>query len=194
MQLKALANQAIQNYEDNANEHREKAPRYVEGHKVWIDTRNMKTNRPMKKGDNKWDGPHTVLKAYKRSCLLRLPATMKIFPVFHNVLLRPYTLSKGLPGQAQINEAESRKMRGRVLERTNGIKEQEAKWEFEAILDCWRHPKEGLQYQVKWKHHKPSWQPAADLKGNNRIILNFHAANPNKPGPPTWVKKPSNPW
>jgi hypothetical protein len=126
-QLKALANQAIQNYENNVNEHREEAPKYAEGQRVWIDTRNMKTNRPMKKGDDKWDGPYTVLKAYKRSCLLRLLGTMKVSPVFHNVLLRPYTLSKGLPGQTQINEAESRKTRGRVLERTDGTEEQEAK-------------------------------------------------------------------
>jgi len=188
-QLKALAAQAIQRYEEDSNNTRQEAPRYTEGQKVWVDTRNMKTNRPMKKGDDKWDGPYTILKVYKRSCLINLPPTMKIFPVFHNSLLRAYTSAKGLPGQNKINEAESQKTRGRVLERTDGIEEPIVKWEFEALLDCWKHPKNGLQYLVKWKYHRPSWQPAADLKGNNDIIIDFHTTYPDKPGPPSWVRK-----
>ena len=84
----------------------------------------------MKKGDDKWDGPYTILKVYKRSCLINLPLTMKIFPVFHNSLLRAYTSAKGLPGQNKINEAESQKTRGRVLERTDGIEEPTVKWHF----------------------------------------------------------------
>jgi hypothetical protein len=72
------------------------------------------------------------------------------------------------------------------------MEEPTVKWEFEAILDCWKHPKNGLQYLVKWKYHRPSWQPAADLKGNNDIIIEFHNAHPNKPGPPSWTRKHNN--
>ena len=60
---------------------------------------------------------------------------MKIFPVFHNSLLRPYADSNGLPGQTAINKAESRRTQGRILERTDGTDETVEKWEFKKILD-----------------------------------------------------------
>ena len=107
-QLKALARLSSQRYEENANESRAEAPRYLVGEEVYINTRNMKTNRPMKKGDDKWAGPYPILKVYPRSCLVQLPDHMKIFPVFHNSLLRPKTDGQGLKGQDLINEAESR--------------------------------------------------------------------------------------
>src|ERR1043165_2937315 len=96
----------------------------------------MKTNRPMKKGDDKWTGLYPILKVYPRSCLLRLPKGMKIFPVFHNSLLWPKTSSKGLAGQDRINEAEAKNTRGRVLEREDGIEELVEKWEFKGLFDC----------------------------------------------------------
>ena len=105
----------------------------------------------MKKGDDKWAGPYLILKAYRRSCLLELPEGIKIFPVFHNSLLRPKPDAKGLPGQDRINEAESKITRGRVLERENGTEELVVKWEFESLLDC--HNEDGLHYLVKWRHH-----------------------------------------
>ena len=52
-QLRALAKQSADRYEQNANAHREDAPRYKEGDEVYVNTRHMKTNRPMKKGDGK---------------------------------------------------------------------------------------------------------------------------------------------
>jgi hypothetical protein len=58
-QLKALAAQAIQRYEEDSNNTRQEAPRYTKGQKVWVDTRNMKTNRPMKKGDVRGISPLT---------------------------------------------------------------------------------------------------------------------------------------
>lgn len=191
--LKALAAQSIQRYEDYANKTRSDAPLYKEGDKVWVSTKNMKTNRPMKKGDDKWDGPYKVLKVYKRACLLQLPANFKIFPVFHNSLLRPLHRSPGLPGQDIINVTESRRNQGRVLERDDETHEETERWEFEEILDC--HNEDGFHYQVKWKHHPASWQPAEDLRGQENVIIAFHLANPGKPDPPAWVgfKRPIAP-
>jgi hypothetical protein len=186
-QLKALAQQSAARYEEYANVSREDAPHYQEGDEVYIDTRNMKTNRPMKKGDDKMTGPYPIKKVYPRACLVDLPPNMKIFPVFHNSLLRPHKRATGLPGQQQINEAESRHLRGRILEREDGTNEVVEKWEFEALLDC--HNDYGdLQYLVKWKHHAPTWQPATDLKGQDEVILEFHRTHPSKPAPPSWVK------
>jgi len=54
---------------------------------VYIDTRNIKINRLIKKGDNKMAGPYLIKKVYPRVCLVDLPPNIKIFPVFHNSLL-----------------------------------------------------------------------------------------------------------
>jgi reverse transcriptase-like protein/integrase-like protein len=187
--LKALAKQSQQRYEDNANAHREDAPKFRVGDQVYVDTRNMKTNRPMKKGDDKWTGPYKVLEVYPRACRVQLPNGVKIFPVFHNHLLRPKTTSTGLPGQAAINEAESRNIRGRILEREDGATEPVEKWEFDKLLDS--HNEDGLHYLIKWRHHQATWQPADDLRGQDNVLLEFHRQNPDKPGPPTWVKRPA---
>ena len=187
--LKALAKQSQQRYEDNANAHREDAPKFRVGDQVYVDTRNMKTNRPMKKGDDKWTGPYKVLEVYPRACRVQLPDGVRIFPVFHNHLLRPKTTSAGLPGQAAINEAESRNIRGRILEREDGATEPVEKWEFDKLLDS--HNEDGLHYLIKWRHHQATWQPADDLRGQDNVLLEFHRQNPDKPGPPTWVKRPA---
>jgi hypothetical protein len=187
-QLTAIAKQSTQRYEDNANLHRSDALRYTIGQEVYVDTRNMKTNCPLKKGDDKWAGPFRILSTYLRACLLGLPEGMKIFPIFHHSLLRPKTSSKGLPGQDLVNKAESKNIRGRVLERKDGTDDLIEKWEFEKLLDC--HNKQGLHYLVKWKHHAPSWQPASDLKGQDKVIFDFHNKHPDKPGPPPWARHP----
>ena len=190
IQLKALAQQSAARYEEDANENRVDSPTYVEGQKVWVNTANMKTNRPMKKGDDRWAGTFPILKVYRRACLVQLPDNLKIFPVFHNSLIRAHHDSHGLPGQDRINEAESRNIRGRVLERNDETDEVEERWEYEGLLDCYKHNTDGLMYHVKWKYHPPSWQPAKDLKGQDEALLNFHRNHPDKPGPPRWVKRP----
>jgi hypothetical protein len=188
-QLKALAAAANVRYEGNANTHRTDAPRYEVGQRVWVDTRNMKTNRPMKKGDDKWAGPFEITRVYPRACALALPDSMKIFPVFHTSLLRPAEpTTTALPGQSLINEAESRGMRGRILSREDDEEEETEKWEFDSILDV--HNDDGHHYLIQWKHHAPSWQPAIDLKGQDSAIIAFHRAHPDKCPPPAWVRRP----
>jgi hypothetical protein len=159
------------------------------GDKVYVDTKNMKTNRPMKKDDDKWTRLYEVLEVYPRACRVQLPDGVRIFPVFHNHLLRPKTSSAGLIGQAAINEAESRHIRGRILEREDGTVEPVEKWEFEKLLDC--HNEDGLHYLVKWRYHQATWQLADDLQGQDNVILEFHQQNPDKPGSLTWVKRPT---
>ena len=98
-QLKALAQQSQQRYEENANIYREDAPIYSVGDEVFIDIRNMKTSRPMKKGDDKWAGPYRITEVYPRACRVQLPDRIRVFPVFHNHLLHRKDLKDtGLPG------------------------------------------------------------------------------------------------
>jgi hypothetical protein len=108
-------------------------------------------------------------------------------PRLSQLLLRPHSEAIGLQGQTEINLAESRHLRGRILEREDGEEEEVEKWEFDKLLDCHNDYGE-LQYLVKWKHHAATWQPATDLKGQDSILLDFHQANPDKPGLLAWVK------
>ena len=87
-QLKALAKQSQYRYEENANRHREDAPLFEVGDEVFVNTKNMKTNRPVKRGDVRWIGPFTVTEAYSRACRVKLPEDVKIFNVFHHSLLQ----------------------------------------------------------------------------------------------------------
>jgi hypothetical protein len=66
-------------------------------------------------------GRTLVTEVYPRACRVQLPDRIRIFPVFHNHLLRHKNPKDvGLPGQAEINEIESRHIRGRILEREDG--------------------------------------------------------------------------
>ncbi|ESZ91789.1 hypothetical protein SBOR_7827 [Sclerotinia borealis F-4128] len=124
-QLRALAKQAISEYEDYANRRRSESPRYIEGQKVYVNTKNMKTSRKTKKLDDK------------------------------------------------------------ILERDDDAEEPVQKWVFEGVLD--NHDEDGHHYLVQWKHYAPTWQPAKDLKGNEKVLVEYHRLHPEKPGPPAWV-------
>jgi hypothetical protein len=52
----------------------------------------------MKKEDNKIVGLYRILKVYLHTCLLELLAETKIFLVFYNSLLQPYSEAIGLQG------------------------------------------------------------------------------------------------
>jgi hypothetical protein len=63
-------------------------PDFQIGDKVWLDSRNLQTNRPAQKLDYKRVGPFTIVeKVGTRSFRLQLPKSMKIHPVFHVELL-----------------------------------------------------------------------------------------------------------
>jgi hypothetical protein len=105
------------------------------GQKVWMNTRNITTNKPMKKEDDKWAGSYEIIAVYPRACALQLSETMKIFPVFHTSLFLLLNPVPGLPGQKFINETESRNTKERILTRENGKKKEEKIWKFDEILD-----------------------------------------------------------
>jgi hypothetical protein len=60
---------------------------------------------------------------------------MRIFPVFHNSLLRSAELQLALPGQDLINDAKLRYVKERILTREDKEEEIVEKWEFDSILD-----------------------------------------------------------
>src|SRR5271155_2123201 len=77
-----------------ANQHRRHQV-FKEGDQVLLSMRNINNsvdrNRPTKKLTNRFAGPYTITKVISTTAYkLDLPNTMKIHPVFHISLLKPY--------------------------------------------------------------------------------------------------------
>ena len=72
--------------------HHQEAEVFQVGDKVWLDGRNIKTQRPTKKLDDRWFGPFKVTKVLSRAGykLALTPAFAKLHPVFHVSLLRRF--------------------------------------------------------------------------------------------------------
>ena len=184
----ALSRQAQDRYEGNANSKRTDAVKYQPGDKVMLNMTNMATGRPSAKLTPRWEGPFLVQKSSSHAVTLKLPANMKVFNTFHVQLVRPWTPHDGIPGQA-MTDTEVRANQGRVVTRTDDHVEVQ-EWRFEKILDFGKADNGRWQYRVKWvAPHKPTWQPATDLKGCDDAIWEFHDAHPEKPGPPVWVSR-----
>ena len=95
-QLTALTKQSQSCYKNNANDSHTSALYYNISDMVYVNTKNMKTNQLMKKGDDKWDGLYEVKEVYSRACCLKLSTNFCLYPVFHNYLLCSKTDTKGL--------------------------------------------------------------------------------------------------
>ena len=77
-------------YEQAAAKSRSPAPCYAPGDMVWLDARNIKTERPSKKLDHKNMGPYPVIERVQTNAYkLKLDEQMRIHNVFHTSLLRP---------------------------------------------------------------------------------------------------------
>jgi hypothetical protein len=85
--------------QEYADRHQLPAPAYRPGDTVWLNARNIHTNRPSRKLDNKRYGPFQIVKEVgKYAYQLELPPTMDTHPVFHVSLLEPVR-NDCLPGQ-----------------------------------------------------------------------------------------------
>ncbi|KAK2003820.1 hypothetical protein LX36DRAFT_565510 [Colletotrichum falcatum] len=85
---------------------------------------------------------------------------------------------------AEVSQPETER-EGRVVVKYNQ-KPDEERWAFKAIVDSrWagKTPLTGLQYLVDWEYAEPTWQPARDLSGCDRWVIEFHRGNREKPGP-----------
>ena len=140
------------------------------GDQVWLQTRNIRTQRPSKKLDFQKIGPYPITakigpQAYK----LTLPPSVQIHPVFHVSLLEPYTpntftgQTSPLPPPVVINDLEE--------------------FEVDQVLDCKRICK-SLRYLVSWKGYGPednTWEPASNLANSQDLVNNFYVQYPSKP-------------
>ncbi|MBW0570660.1 hypothetical protein O181_110375 [Austropuccinia psidii MF-1] len=105
---------------------------------------------------------------------LKLPSQWKsIHPVFHTSLLETVKTST-IPNQHQEPPPS-------II-----IKEEE-EWEVSEILDS-KIKRGKLWYLVEWKGfsqdpERSTWEPTANFKNFPEPIKDFHALNPDKPGP-----------
>lgn len=145
-------------------------PKYNIGDKVWLSTKNIKSQRPTKKLDYKRLGPFKIIaKIGSRSYKLELPNTMRIHPVFHVNLLEPYHEDK-------IQDRQPKELPPDII---NNLEE----YEVEHIIDSRIHRRQ-LQYLVHWKGYNAmdrTWEPFKNLTHCQDLIKKFHTKHLSRP-------------
>ena len=146
-------------------------PPFKVGDLVWLSRKNITTTRPAQKLDYRQLGPYKILKIVGESQLafkLELPPQMKIHPVFHISLLRPYRANT-IPGRHQPPPP--------PIE-IDGYNE----WIVKEILDS-RIRYRKLEYFIDWEGYLPSertWQSVSDVKHAQEAIAEFHSKYPSR--------------
>jgi hypothetical protein len=153
------------------DQHRGEAVSYQVGDFVWLDGKDIQTDRPSRKLSDKRYGPFKVTQvigpnAYK----LQLPPSMKIHPVFNTVKLRPF-LKDGISGR------EAPPPPPPIIIGEN------PEWEIDYIKDS-KLVRGKLHFLVKWKgypHEESTWQPEKDLENAQETIQDFYSRHPAAP-------------
>jgi hypothetical protein len=167
--LRAEMKYAQARYTEAADRSRAPAPVFKENDLVWLDSRNLRTERPSRKLENKHLGPYRVVRAVGTHAYeLDIPDTMKNHRTFPVSLLNPAS-SDPLPGQI-------------IPPPLPVVVDGEKEWSVDAILDS-RLVRGRLKYLVKWTgYDPPEWEAAEGINGLEAIDR-FHELYPHKPGP-----------
>jgi len=132
---------------------------------VLLKATNLQTTHPKAKLAPRRYGPFKVLWASPTNCKLELPPQMRIHPVFHNSLLKPY----------KETTAHGPNFTRPPPEIVGG---QEGHYEIERILTSRpTRNRKSTQYLVKWKGYpdsKNSWLPAKELQSARELLKQFH--------------------
>src|SRR5437762_14367947 len=135
---------------------------------VWLNAKNVTTERPSRKLDHRRIGPFKILKvvsdwAYK----LDFPRDIKMHPVQHVSLLSS-TADDPLLGQRNPPPPPI-------------IVNDEEEYMVDEVLDA-RVRRNKLEYLIKWVgYDNPEWEKANDVNGL-QVIDRFHELYPDKPG------------
>jgi len=146
---------AQEQQEQIANRRRQPAPAYRQGDKVWLNLKNITTDRPSKKLD--WlHAKYTVTKVIGPDTY-ELDVPRGIHNRFHSTLLRP-TAEDPLPSQ-ELDDAEPPAMMN---------EDNDPVWDVDEIL-CARWNGQGRhrvrQVLVKWTGYiEPTWEPLEELQ------------------------------
>lgn len=163
--------QALQ--QEHANRNRTPAPAYAAGDRVWLNAKNIRTNRQSKKLDWKNLGPFTVAHMVSSHAYrLNLPESMKIHPVFHVSLLRPAAPeSDYLPGQHNPPPDPI-------------VVDEELEYIIESVERIRYNKKRRIyEYLTRWTgYDELSWEPAESLR-KTEAVGRFHTRYPTEPNP-----------
>jgi Chromo (CHRromatin Organisation MOdifier) domain len=151
-----------QEQERQANRHRNAAPAYKVGDKVWLNLKNIRTTRPSKKLDSK-AGKFTVLEVIGPQSY-RLDVPRGVHNAFNVDLLRPAGTDP-FPSQKQDD-----------TQPPPVLIDDQQEYFVEEILDQrvvrgrGRGGPKKLQYLVKWVGYaEPDWQPAENMEDTEAL-------------------------
>jgi hypothetical protein len=149
---------------------------YSKGEKVYLESTNLKTDRPSKKLDDKRFGPFEIIqKKGESSYELKLPEHWPaIHPVFNESYLSPFKKSQ-YRNQQKPPAPPPIEVEG------------EQEYNVEEIRDS-RKRRGKVQYLVHWEGYpreEDTWEPAENLEHAQELIKDFHDAYPNRPKPIT---------
>ena len=161
-ECKLAMKKAQDSFKKYADEHREESPEFKVGDFVRLKRFHISTTRPSEKLDHIFLGPFKILEAVgTRAYRLKLPASMKIHPVFHVSLLEPY----------YPNTLASRQVPRPPTPEVNAEGEEE--WVFSEILKSrFVGRKKTLQYFVDWTGFGPedrSWVSSSDFEDDDQV-------------------------
>jgi hypothetical protein len=134
---------------------------FKKGDRVWLDTRNLKTNHH-KKIAPKREGPFEITEVIEPiTYRLNLPTTWRIHNIFHAGLLRQYK-------ETEVYGANFQRPLPEVIE-------GEEVYEVENILKHRRRGR-GHQYYVKWKGYpitEASWEPEHVFSNDGNLLTQY---------------------
>ena len=155
----------------HADRHRREIS-YEVGDQVFLSSKNIITDRPSKKLEDKMLGPFPIVKKVGTSYELQLPQTMKVHNVFHSNLLRK---DPGNPLPGQIQEPP-----GPIVTADN------EEWQLADIVNSrWHYGR--LQYRCVWVDEKARdlewcYADGGEFENSADIVSDFHTRYPRKPG------------
>jgi len=170
-EAEAALQQAADDMARYYDQHRSAAVEYKVGDKVWLEGKDIKTDRPSQKLSDRRYGPFKITKVVSPNVYqLALPPSMKLHPVFHTVKLRPF-VPDPISGRQQPERPPP------------VIPGENPEWDVECIKDSrlWHG---SLQYLVKWKgypHEESTWEPAVNLEHAAECVAEFHRKHPSAP-------------
>jgi hypothetical protein len=161
----AAMGKAQQKMTENYNRHRRPTSELHVGQKVWLEAKDVRTERPSKKLADKRLGPYEILeKVGEAAWKLKIPGREKRYPVYHEGLLTPYKE----PPPHRCNPRPP-----------PDIIDDEEEHEVEAILKK-RRSGRSWEYYIKWQgypHSENTWEPESNLEHAQELLNEFNNCN-----------------